>query len=96
MVYLNEYRNVVSAYVLQASTPTLQAKWTEMIDKAKVELVQLCTISSLYFSMVNIKLKYNFVETSRMFIIAKLSIRKLVVFPQNYILICTITSFKLT
>ena len=96
MVYLNEYRNVVSAYVLQASTPTLQAKWTEMIDKAKVELVQLSTISSLYVCMVNIKLKYDIVETPCKFTIAKLSIRKLVVFPQNYILMCTITSFKLT
>ena len=34
-------------------------------------------ISSLYVCMVNIKLKYNFVETPRKFIFAKLSIRKL-------------------
>ena len=34
-------------------------------------------ISSLYVCMVNVKLKYNFVETSRKFIIAKLSIRKI-------------------
>ena len=34
-------------------------------------------ISSLYVCMVNIKLKYNFVETPRKFIIAELSIRKL-------------------
>ena len=34
-------------------------------------------ISSLYDSMVNIKLKYNFVETPREFIIVELSIRKL-------------------
>ena len=33
--------------------------------------------SSLYVCMVNIKLKYNFVETPRKFTIAKLSIRKL-------------------
>ena len=33
-------------------------------------------ISSLYDCMVNIKLKYNFVETPRKFIIAELSIRK--------------------
>ena len=32
-------------------------------------------LSSLYVCMVNIKLKYNFVETQRKFIIAKLSIR---------------------
>lgn len=36
LVYLNEYRILVSAYVLQASTGVIQAKWTEMIDKAKV------------------------------------------------------------
>ena len=34
-------------------------------------------ISSLYVCMVNIKLKYNFVETPRKFTVAKLSIRKL-------------------
>ena len=33
--------------------------------------------SSMYVCMVNIKFKYNFVETPRKFIIAKLSIRKL-------------------
>ena len=32
---------------------------------------------ALYVCMVNIKLKYNFVETPRKFTIAKLSIRKL-------------------
>ena len=36
LVYLNEYRIVVSAYVLQAPTAVVQAKWKEMIDKAKV------------------------------------------------------------
>ena len=34
-------------------------------------------LSSLYDCVVNIKLKYNFVETPRKFIIAELSIRKL-------------------
>ena len=34
-------------------------------------------LSSLHDCMVNIKLKYNFVETPRKFIIAELSIRKL-------------------
>ena len=34
-------------------------------------------ISSLYDCMVNIKLKYNFVETPRKFTITELSIRKL-------------------
>ena len=37
----------------------------------------LKVISFLYDFMVNIKLKYNFVETPRKFIIAELSIRKL-------------------
>ena len=37
LVYLNEYRIVVSAYVLQAPTPVVQGKWIEMIDKAKVK-----------------------------------------------------------
>ena len=37
---------------------------------------RIVSISSLYVCMVNIKLKYNFVETPRKFIIAKLSIRK--------------------
>ena len=35
------------------------------------------SLSALYVCMVNIKLKYNFVEIPRKFIIAKLSIRKL-------------------
>ena len=34
-------------------------------------------INSLYVCMVNIKLRYNFVETPRKFTIAELSIRKL-------------------
>ena len=34
-------------------------------------------LSSLYVCIVNVKLKYNFVETKCKFIIAKLSIRKL-------------------
>ena len=34
-------------------------------------------VCSLYVCVVNIKLKYNFVETTRKFIIAELSIRKL-------------------
>ena len=37
----------------------------------------LFLISSLYVCMVIFKLKYNFVETPRKFIIAELSIRKL-------------------
>ena len=36
-----------------------------------------CALSSLYVCMVNIKLKYIFVETPRKFIVAELSIRKL-------------------
>ena len=44
----------------------------------KVSLIKCSLVlSSLYVFMVNIKLKYNFVETPRKFIIAKLSIRKL-------------------
>ena len=37
----------------------------------------ICKLSSLYDCMVNIKLKNNFVETPRQFIIAEFSIRKL-------------------
>ncbi|CAB4008678.1 pleckstrin homology domain-containing family G member 5-like isoform X2, partial [Paramuricea clavata] len=35
LVYLNEYRIVVCAYVLHAPNPVVQAKWIEQIDKAK-------------------------------------------------------------
>ena len=40
-------------------------------------LISQNLISSLYVCIVNIKLKHNFVETPRKFIVAELSIRKL-------------------
>ena len=48
-------------------------------------------ISSLYVCMVNIKLKYNFVETPPKFIIAELSLRKL---GSSSVLIMTIESVE--
>ena len=42
-----------------------------------IDLPKRINISSLHDYMVNIKLKYNFVETPRKFIIAELSVRKL-------------------
>lgn len=44
LVYLNEYRTVVHAFVLQSSD---RAKWIEMFDKAKVRLVLLNSLRRL-------------------------------------------------
>ena len=45
-------------------------------QQSNLSLIDNDIISSLYVCMVNIKSKYNFVETPREFIIVKLSIRK--------------------
>ena len=52
---------------------------TKTCDARNIYYLQQCcsVISSLYVCMVNMKLKYNFVETPRKFSIATNSIRKL-------------------
>ena len=54
-----------------------------------ISITTFFVISSLYVCMVNIKLKYNFVETPRKFITAELSIRKLLLLLLANIIIST-------
>ena len=58
-------------------TMTLNILQLKLITDIQKPLHRKSRTSSMYVCMVNIKLKYIFVETPRKFIIAKLSIRKL-------------------
>ena len=68
-------------YSLASSRPFThgQISWCEMGEgRTLIDPVYMTTIiiiSSLYVCMVNIELKYNFVETSRKFIIFSLLMR---------------------